>query len=221
MASGFDNMVAPDFVRLAQEYGVNVQGVVDAIYQPTYDTQTYAAAGQTQLVFFQNPVGQAGKTIQDTNMRASGQFPAPQQFLATQVCVQFKPGILPSRTGAGATAGAQYLNDVWTVLNSGALELNVGSKNKLTDAPLGKFPPTHLLELGSAVGDHTTLGADGMTVIDYAEGKGMLYDITPINIPWAQNFDVTLKWNNAVPLPSTVAGSLRVTLNGFLYRLAQ
>lgn len=221
MASGFDNMVAPEFVRLAQEYGVNVQGVVEAIYQPTYDTATYAATGQTQLVFFQNPVGQAGKTVQDTNMRASGQFPAPQQFLATQVCVQFKPGFVPSRTGSAGTGEAKYLNDVWTVLNSGALELNVGSKNKLTDAPLGKFPPTHLLEVSGALSDSTTAAASKLSVIDYAEGKGMLYDITPINIPWAQNFDVTMKWNSAVALPSNVAGSIRVTLNGFLYRLAQ
>ncbi len=204
-----NSMIAPEFLRLAADYGVNVQGVVQAQWQPVYDKQVYAAAGQSSLTFFQSPIGQGGRTIEDTNMRAAGVFPAPQQFLATQVHVQFVPGAAPiDATGA-------YLKDAWTVYNSGALEFNVGSVTMVTDSPVGKFPPSHLLEVGAA---SATTGASG---INYAENKGMIYEITPANIPWAQNFDVTIKWRTPLALPSAVAGKMVVTLGGFLYRLAQ
>lgn len=213
-------MIAPEFLDLAQRYGVNVQGVVQAVYQPFYDRLSYAAAGQTELVFFQNPVGQNSKTLEDTNMRAAGQIPAPQQFLCTQVCVDFVPGVNPFSIAGTVADSTEYLADVWTFFKSGWLELNVGSKNQLTDAPVGKFPPTHVLEVTAAVSGTTT--ADTVvSSINYASNKGVMYDITPINIPWAQNFDVSLRYNTAVPLPSNTIGKVRVTLNGFLYRLAQ
>lgn len=215
-----ENIVAPEFLELANRYGVNVQGVVEAIYQPTYDTLAYAAAGQNALRFFQTPVGQAGRTLEDTNMRQAGSFPAPQQFLANQICLEFVPGVLPGVSSAVPADMIEYVNDVFTFATNGVLELNVGSKNKLTDAPLGKFPASHTLDIGAAL-SNAAAGATGLTV-NYAAPKGMLYDITPINIPWGQNFDVTLSWPTALaPLPSTVAGTVRVTLNGFLYRLAQ
>lgn len=214
------NMIAPEFLELANRYGVNVQGVVQAIYQPVYDKLAYAAAGANALRFFQNPVGQAGRTLDDTNMRSAGVFPAPQQFLATQICVEFVPGVLPAVSSATQADLIEYTNDVWTMATNGVLELNVGSKNMLTDAPLGKFPPSHTLDIGAAVANDAIVGTG--VGINYAAPKGVLYDITPVNIPWAQNFDVTLSWpSGLVPLPSTVAGDFRVTLNGFLYRLAQ
>mgnify|MGYP000960570814 FL=1 len=69
---------APAFASLAQNYGVNVANVVEAIRQPIYDTVTYAAAGQTNLTFFALPIGQGGKTKVDTNMTTAGSLPAPR-----------------------------------------------------------------------------------------------------------------------------------------------
>ncbi len=215
-----NQMVAPEFLELASRYGVNVGGVVEALWQPVYDTLDYAAVGQLALRFFQNPVGQNGRTLADTNMRSAGVFPAPQQFLATQICVDFIPGVLPGVSSAVQADLVEYVNDVFTMAQNGVLELNIGSKNKLTDSPLGKFPPTHSLDIGAALANDT-VAATGVA-INYAAPKGILFDITPANIPWAQNFDVTLSWPAAlVPLPSGSAGSFRVTMNGYLYRLAQ
>lgn len=215
-----NNMIAPEFLELANRYGVNVQGVVQAIYQPVYDKLTYPGAGTNALRFFQNPVGQSGRTLDDTNMRSAGVFPAPQQFLATQICVEVVPGSLPGVSSAVQADLIEYVNDMFTMVTNGVLELNVGSKNMLTDSPLGKFPPSHTLDIGAAL-TNDIVAATGVG-INYAAPKGMLYDITPVNIPWAQNFDVTLGWpSGLVPLPSGNDAAVRVTLNGFLYRLAQ
>jgi len=202
--------VAPEFQTLAMNYGVNVPDVVEAIYQPFYDRLDYAAAGQTELRFFQTPIGQGGKTVQDTNMVSAGVIAAPQQFLATQICLEFIPDSAPSTT-ADATAVA---NDVAAVLDSGVVEFNVGNKNQLRDAPIGVFPPTHVLDI-----DSSTTVADASIVS--ATNRGQMYDITPVNIPFSQNFDVSVKWTTPAALPSGNAGSLRCHLNGYLYRSAQ
>ena len=73
--------IAPEFSALANKFNVNVQGLTEAIWQPKFDTLAYAAAGQTQLIFFRNPVGSAGVNEDDTNMNVAGTIAAPQQFL--------------------------------------------------------------------------------------------------------------------------------------------
>lgn len=212
------NRIAPEFRELTAAYGVNVPGLVEAIWQPQYDTLAYAAAGQTQLVFFQNPVGQNSKTLADTNMQAAGQIPAPQQFLATGIGLEFLPN---SAITIGTTTAAdfvKYVNDVQAFARGGALTFTVGNKVQYTDAPCGKFPPPNRLDVSAAAAG--SIGTSGLT-IGYAQTQGMFCDITPVNIPWAQNFNVTLSWPTAIPLPSSAAGTVRCTLLGYLYRSAQ
>jgi len=203
---------APAFVNLARNYGVNVANVVEAIRQPLFDTVAYAAAGQTNLTFFALPIGQGGKTKVDTNMTTAGSLPAPQNFLVTNIHLNFIPS--STLTPASLLEGGQIIDDTYTFGNSGLLELQVGSKVQLSDGPLSVFPPRTLLEVNLA----TTVAA---TTAGYGQWKGMVYDITPILIPWGQNFNVALNWNAAVALPSGVAGTVRCTLDGYLYRLAQ
>ena len=45
--------------------------------------------------------------------------------------------------------------------------------------------------------------------------------ITPTNIPYSQNLNVKIRWTNPVALPSTIDGTIRCHLEGFLYRSAQ
>lgn len=204
-----DFRMAPEFSSLAAAYGVNVQGVVEAIYQPFYDTLQYAAAGQNQLRFFQQQVGGA-VTLQQTNMQLAGQISAPQQFLATQICVSFQGGVLP---GVGGDA-VGYANDVNAFVNNGSLRFNIGNKNFLTEAPLGVLPSSWVLEI-----DATT--TEAASTVTSANSRGVLYDITPANIPFGQNFDVLMEWQNVVALPSGNPGTVRTHLNGYLYRSAQ
>lgn len=204
---------APEFLTLAQRYGVNVENVVEALRQPMYDTVDYAAAGQTNLTLFALPIGQGGKTSEQTNMTVAGQLPAPQNFLVTSIHLDFTPN--SSITPAGALLeGGQYIDDVYSFGRAGYLELQVGSKIQLTDGPMRAFPPrTRLDTMVSTTVAGTSHG--------YAQWQGLVYDITPILIPWGQNFSVALRWNTAVALPSTLAGTVRCTLDGYLYRLAQ
>lgn len=199
-------------------YNPNLANSTEAIWQPQYDYQTYATTGATSMQFFQTPVGQSGKTLADTNMVSAGQFPAPTAFLCQAVMVLFNPGSNASITGT-TNAASENWNDVVSIANSGYLQMVIGSKPYLTDAPLGKFAPNFTINGAAAValanGSTTTL----QTQTGFARAAGRYYEITPFLIPQNQNFSVTLYWPTAVPI--TTAGRIGVILDGFYYRQSQ
>lgn len=200
------NRIAPEFAALAERFSVNMNGVVEALWQPIYDTLVYPAAGATNLVAFQNPVGVGGTTKAATNVQSAGMFPAGQNFIATEITVEFTPGAV--------TTAAAYFTDLLAFSNSGWLELNVGSKNYLTEAPMGAFPTKHRLQ-PFAVNDASA----APTVFRYAQNRGEIYNITPVLIPQNQNFAVTLQWPVLVPV--SAQASIQVKLGGYLFRTAQ
>lgn len=197
-------------------YNPNRPDSTEAIWQPFYDFQSYAAAGVTSQIFFQVPNGQSGKTFADTNMVLPGQFPAPTAFLCTAVMVFFDPGATDSATSTTAVAQTN-INDVITVANSGFLELTIGSKVYLRDAPLGKFAPNFTINGFSALLGSTT--SPNMIQTGFARAAGRYYEITPFLIPQSQNFNVTLYWPAAVSTATT--GRIGVILDGFQYRQSQ
>lgn len=202
------------------KYSVNRGGQYEVIGASLYDFTSYAAAGQTELNFFQTPQGQGGKTLADTNMEAAGSLPAPKNFIVTSLEVNFWPGGAPSVFGAQA-AGV-YLNDVWTLAKSGYLEFYIGSKNYVQEGPIGVFPASNGLVVAAAIADGTTLGADKQSMIDYANMGGKPYVLpSPIALVSNQNFRVSLKWPTAVALPSNAIARIGVRLRGYLYRLSQ
>lgn len=220
------NRVPPKLNQLGS-YDVNRAGATEAVWQPLYDygaptADNYAAAGQTSLTFFQQPIGQANKTLADTNMDQAGALPNPKQFLITSVEVLFWPaGSLVARSGlTAANLDADFLKDVYAVSKSGFLDLFIGSKSYLIDGPLGVFPPKNRLEGWGSTNQTTAADTNGSEQ-SYASCVGALYEITPIRLISQQNFSVTLRWPTAVPLPSAVAARIGVRLNGFLYRLSQ
>ena len=200
-------------------YAVNRAGQNEAISQPLYDYQAYAAAGQTSLNFFQIPQGQSSKTLADTNMEAAGQLPNPKRFLIQAMEIAFFSGVTPGTFGAQAAAG--YINDVNAVYKSGHVQLFIGSKPYLDEAPLGVFAQSWGLAGFSALADSSTAGADQQSMVQYGRTVGRLYEITPIFIPSNQNFKVQITWPTAVALPSTVAGRIGIRLLGTLYRNSQ
>ena len=201
------------------KYAVNRPGQQEALYQPLYDYQTYAAAGQTSLTFFAIPQGQGGKTIHDTNMETASALPNPKTFLIQGIEIVFFSGVVPGIFGA--QAAATYLNDVNAVHQSGHVQLFIGSKPYLDEAPIGVFPPSFRLGGMAALADTTTAAADAQSRIDYATMAGATYSITPFFLPSQQNFKVTVDWPAVVALPSTVAGRIGVRLLGTLYRNSQ
>lgn len=213
---------------MASKYGlerlnqnsVNRPGEQEVVRQTLYDYQAYVAAGQTQLIFFQVPQGQSGKTKADTNMEAAGILPAPKRFLIEAIEIQFFPGGVPSVFGAALAA--TQINDVYTVAQSGFLDLFIGSKSYLTEAPLGRFPPSNRLAVNAAFADATTAAAALQSRSGYASFAGAPYRIEPnISLVSTQNFNVTLNWPTAVALPSAVNARIGVVLKGLLYRNSQ
>lgn len=192
--------------EVARKFSVNIPGTLEMLWQPQYDTITYPAAGLTQAVFFQNPVGQAGRNKALTNVTTAGVFPSMQNFIATGIQYDFQPGV--------ATTLPTYWDDVIAVYNSGWSEFNVGSKTFNQDAPIGKFPPQYRVDAVASV-----LAAG--TAAYYAQARGAYYEITPALIPSNQNYNLTLQWPALVPTPSTLAGTIRATLDGYLIRAAQ
>jgi hypothetical protein len=224
--SGWINRKQPPKLSAIAKYNPNRAGAIESVWQPLYDFQTYAMAGQTQLSFFQVPVGQSSKTLADTNMVNQGMLAAPQRFFVTGVMVCFIPLNVVSVASATVQRALSNLVDVNAVANSGFLNFSIGAKNYLTDAPTGKFPPNFtiggLVAAGIAIMPTTaglTAAAFPQTDANYARATGRYYEITPFLIPATQNFAVTLNWPTAVAI--TVAGRIGVILDGFLFRESQ
>jgi len=199
-------------------YNPNRPDSTEAIWQPFYDYQTYGTAGSTSFTFFQVPNGQSSKTYADTNMELAGQFPAPTAFLCTAIMVFFAPGAAASITGTAAAASANW-NDVVNVANAGYLELTIGSKPYLRDAPIGKFAPNFTINGSSAIAIGSGQTTISQVQTGYARAAGRYYEITPFLIPQSQNFNVKLFFPTAQTV--TNAGRIGVILDGFYYRQSQ
>lgn len=197
-------------------YNPNRPDSTEAIWQPFYDFQAYATTGSTSMIFFQTPNGQSGKTYADTNMQLPGQFPAPTAFLCTAVMIAFFPGATSSATSTTAVAQGN-VNDVINVANTGYLELTIGSKVYLRDAPVGKFAPNFTVNGFSTLMGTTT--PPNLVSTQFARAAGRYYEITPFLIPQSQNFNVSLYWPTAQTV--AVTGRIGVILDGFYYRQSQ
>jgi len=208
----------PSLQELSQ-YNVNRPNAVEAICQSMYDSATYAQAGQVSLQFFQTPQGQSGKTLANTNMTSAGAMPAPQSFLIQAIELYFIPGENPSVQGAHAASA--FVNDTFVFWTTPAwLQLFVGSKAYLQEAPLIKFPPMNGLSGFSGQSDATTAAATGFTGTSYATASGPIYEMNPpvLLVP-TQNFTITLNWNTAQSI--TAAATVYCSLRGVLYRNSQ
>lgn len=200
-------------IQALTQFAVNRSDVQEEITWSLFDFTTYLAAGQTTLSFFQNPIGQAGKTFIDTNMDLAGQIPKGQTFLVEGLCVEFFP------SGAiNTAAAATYSDDIKAVAESGLLTLTVGSKKYVNQGPLGLFPQSYRQQ-GFAAAATTTAATDHVT--DYSQNIGKEYSIIPVLLTSNQNFLVTLTWPAVVALPSTADGRIGVRLAGRLFRNAQ
>jgi len=212
----------PPSIQNMQKFDVNRADQKEAIFEPLYDFQTYDAAGQTSLTFFQNPIGQNGKTLDDTNMEAAGNIPTPRSFLIEAIEVLFFSGANVVEGDADfANAGKGHLSDLYAFIKSGHLKLDVGSKNYLKAAPLGQFPPGERLAGMIAMSDSSTPGATQFSKGEYGAMAGKQFAITPIRLISNQNFSVTMNWGTAVAMPSGLDARIGVRLCGYNYRLSQ
>lgn len=207
-----------------EKYSVNRAGQ-EAITWSFYDFQTYPTAGASTFTFFQLPVGQNSKTLNDTNMQAAGALPAGQRFLIETIELFFYSGFTINTfnaTASQANYGKSQSADVLAIYKSGALQFNIGSKPYLQEAPLNKFPPSVGIRVDSAVASNAA--ATSYLESDYATAIGRTYRLggLPLYIEPTQNFNVQLLFQNGVvALPSGVDGRIGISLGGVLYRNSQ
>lgn len=199
-------------------YEVNRAGQYEAIAASLYDRQNYAVAGQSQLNFFQTPVGSSSKTFEDTNMELSGTLPNPKHFLVTGIEIYAVSSL--NHATLGAPAAQEQINDIIDIAKSGWLDFFIGSKSYLQDAPLNKFPPSCGISVSGSMSDATTAAAALNNRIAIAQFGGKPYDVSPpILITPQQNFKVSLNWGTNVAISAEVR--LMVSLKGILYRQSQ
>lgn len=207
------------------KYSVNRPGW-EAIRQSLYDYAAYQAAGVTQLTFFALPVGQGNKTLSDTNMTLAGQLPKNQEFLVQSIEVVFYPTTPTVAAGMpsffGAEAAQVLINDAYIFGRSGNLNLTIGSKPYLQEAPVGRFPQKAQYELSAALADASTAAAALQTRTGYGKwvGRPYLLDPAPLLLPENQNFSVSLNWPEGVQAISNPA-RVGIILDGILYRRSQ
>lgn len=223
-------------------YKVNRPGQAEVIRQRLYDFQLYPTAGQAQFTFFALPLGQgitsavggvvgSAKTYADTNMQGAGSLPRPISYLAESIEVVFEPGSVatantftpatPNQFAAvAALAVLAQLQDVNILRISGWLELFIGSKTYLTEAPLGTFPPKVRLDLDAAIASNSATTAEVAAVSSKWAGRPYYLD-PPITLETLQNFAVYLKFPAAVATPSGFNGRIGVVFDGVLFRLSQ
>ncbi len=201
-------MKKPLGIDALQKYKVNLADATEELSWSFYDTQTYNPGGQTQLSFFQNPIGSFGASDYDvTNMDAAGQIPKGQQFLVETISLEFFPQIDPIQ---GANLNA-YADDYLKFISYGWLGFKVGSKLYTQHGNLGLFTPSFGLSGFAATG-----AADA---VEYATNRGKEYSIIPGKLTSNQNFLVQPKWSvaQAISAPALV----KARLSGRLFRNAQ
>lgn len=211
-------------------FNVNREGW-EGFTNTLYDSASYAAAGATQLNFFNTPVGQGtgfgggAKTLSDTNMTLAGQMPANQEFLIQSIEILFDPTTPTVAAGMPAVFGAQLvatiINDAYIFWRAGNLNLVIGSKSYCQEAPLMKFPPKAFFELHAALADVTTAGASFQSRIAFATSRGRPYLLkAPLRLVSNQNFGVSLNWPEGLQAITNPA-RITVTLDGVFYRRSQ
>ena len=199
----------------------------EAIDQPLYHIQSYAAAGSLQFTFFNVTNGASGVNgYSDTNMTTASILSAGNRYLIRSVSVFFTSGVSPQVYNS--TSMTSYLNDVKAVLEATAyLQFDLNDKPYLRVAPLTYFPAGFGVFAPHA--SQNPLQASAADKVSYSShatngfpAKGAIHQLTvPLVIPELFRFQATLNFASLATLPSSTAGRIGVVLNGLLIRPVQ
>jgi hypothetical protein len=170
-----------------------VTGMTETINQPMYDSVSFAAgAAMARTVLFQNPIGQAGKTLAQTNMTVGGQLPAPNSLVVTSIKV--------------------YISNNTTLTDLQNLLANVSFNFHCLTKPYFQGP---LVLLPAAMGGVLTATAVGAPAL-FSSSNGApdpraSYNLTiPVPIGAQEGFNVTLNPETGFNFAAAGGGTLGV-----------
>jgi hypothetical protein len=218
---------------LQQRYRVTRSDSCELVRQTFYDSAVYPAAGTLNLQFFNLPLGQGvgfgggTKSYSDTNLQTASQLPKHNDFVLEGVEIHFQPTTptvaaqMPASYGTPAIA--QIVNDTYIFRRSGNLNLTIGNKPYLQEAPMMRFPAkTGFRILTPALSDATTAAAAQQSRIAFADAVGPIYALHPaeIFIESTQAFILTLAWPEGAQAITNPA-RIFVVFHGMLIRATQ
>jgi len=224
--------------QFARGRGINLDQA-EVVADHLYDWQPYAAAGQTELAFFTEPVNSGTstfdatqkKTYEDTNLEQAGQMPRGEAFLIEYVALRFVPGVDPVQETVAAAAAAvatnPAANDSAAFWEQGYLDMRLANKPQVLLGPLSNFPPPQRFDLhvGGTVSVNQAAAADAAYQLEgsYLTPVGRLFKLQEpgLTLEYAINFKFSLKWSKAVPMPSATAGRVQAILIGTRMRAQQ
>lgn len=196
----------------------------EAISEPRYHYQTYAAAGFTSQSYFGSTVGSATNGLRDTNMEKANAIGNPKRFSVEAVKVDLIQGNFPSQTGTTMTGLMTHLNDLWEVFSAGHLQFRSIDKTYLNVAPLWQCPPGAGLLGSPAVSTQLASAADRLVQMGVAScglpaPQAIRWLKSPIPLQAETPFFVEITYTALVAI--TDAARLGVVLEGLLIRPLQ
>lgn len=198
---------ALDMVRLAYG-GAYADNVREVKQHRIYDTRYFTAAAGN-ATFFAVPIGgawRAGqKSLNETNMRTSGQLPAGEDMVITHLSAKL---LIPYEQEDNAIA--QYARAFIQILQSSRFTFKIANKSFESEIHGTCLMPHPVYAVG-----HQVANAEDSTVI----GKSLSYgwwDLAPVPIPLGaqENFYVTHEVGNPVAGIATELDASSTVLNG-------
>lgn len=227
--------------KLQAQYGTQLPNNLEAQRWQYYDTVRLPVAGTNLLTFFSNPLGSVDpvsglpKTVEDTNVRRSGEFDLPYAIRTIRTRVQIlTPSRQPSAVAAVTDLILQSLTPVHQALrglfNQGVLQVSFGQKNFIQiEQPFQRCPPgfgpiVSSIAAHAASGTFQPLSAYASQSVDPRD----LYVVDPLvfveksqTVQAAVNF--YLQNTPAIPqvASANVAVNISLILDGYVLRPVQ
>ena len=207
--------LSADFEAFAAEFrGANIKEV----HRHTlYSFKVYAAAGQTELLFFDQNIGAATNGLGDTNMQVGGQMAGNEAMIILNIRVITIPALADVQTAAAGTPVA-FGETLRTLTLNCWLVLEIADKPYVTVGPLAMFPAG--IGPGSVVAGAATILAN----VSYANNgdpsnRALWVQDPPIAVLPSRTIRLYMRWRAV--LTWTTAGKIGAALDGYRVRAVQ
>lgn len=216
--------------QIQARYGTMQPGQLQVNRKQFYSYITYPLAGANQLNFFGQAVGNAGATLEDTNLPVQGSF-GTSSFLIKGIETNYKLFNFSNTPFDGTDANAFETELLGGLFTAGELELVINAKTYLQLVkPFFQAPPADGRALQLFAGAVSVTVSQG-PVVSLPSRKNNLWLSDDIFIASQQNFQMQLNYSSgAIPVRATgiitnatALLTLRVgcILDGFEFRPVQ
>lgn len=216
--------------QLQAQYGTMLPGQLQANRKQFWSYLTYPLLGSNQLNFFGQAVGNAGATLEDTNLPVQASF-GTSSFLIQGIECSYKLFTYTNTVYDGTDANSLASDVLGGFFNAGELELQINAKLYLQILnPFLQAPPAdgRAKQFFAGAASVTASQEPVVNLASRSQNKWLTDDIF---VAAQQNFQCTINYpNGAIPVRATgivtnasVPLTLRVgvLLDGFEFRPVQ